>query len=80
MLTDVLVLNTPWVARPERPFLLFTKSWLAEASHVSRCQGSSTRPIPLPEALSALASLSIWGRVSGGSAGLSPALVKAFWL
>ncbi len=36
--------------------------------------------MPLPEALSALASVSIWGSVAGGSAGLRPAFVKAFSL
>ncbi len=78
--TDVLLLNTPLVARLLRPFLLFTKSVLAEASQVSRCHGSRTSPMPLPEALSALASLTIWGSVAGGSVGLRPALVKAFSL
>ncbi len=33
--------------------------------------------MPEPEALSALASDTIWGSVVGGSAGLSPAFVKA---
>ena len=73
-------LNMAWVARADRPLLLLTKSVLAVDSQVSRCQGSSTRPMPLPEVFSALASAVIWGRVSGGSLGLSPALVKAFSL
>ena len=34
----------------------------------------------MPDALSALASASICGRVAGGEAGFSPALVKANWL
>ena len=36
--------------------------------------------MPLPEALSALASATIWASVAGGSVGLRPAFVKAFWL
>ncbi len=78
--TAVLLSNAPAVARALRPFLLFTKSWFADASHVSRCQGSSTRPMPLPDALSDLASLSICGSVVGGTAAFKPAFVKAFWL
>ena len=54
METEVLVLNTPAVARALRPFLLFTKSWLADASQVSRCHGSRTRPMPLPGGLERL--------------------------
>lgn len=59
------------------PLLLFTKSWLAVASHVSRCHGSSFRAVPLPEAFSALASATYWDSVVGGEFGFSPALVKA---
>src|SRR6516165_4679806 len=80
MLTAVGVLNTPEVARAWRPFLLFTNSWLAVDSQVSRCQGSSTRPMPLPAALSVLASATICDSVSGGLFGLRPAFVNAFWL
>ncbi len=80
MLIEVWVSKAPLVARLLRPFSLFTKSWLAVASHVSRCHGSSTRPMPLPAALSALASASIWGSVDGGSFGLRPALMKEFSL
>ena len=36
--------------------------------------------MPLPDALSALASASICASVVGGSSGLRPALVNAFWL
>ena len=68
--TEVLVLNDA-LGGPRRcaRCSLFTKSWLAEASHVSRCHGSRTRPMPLPEALSALASrqhLRQGGRGVGG--------------
>src|SRR6516162_11377375 len=80
METPTELLNTPAVARPLRPFLLLTKSWLAEANQVSRCQGSSTSPMPLPDALSFWASVSIAERVSGGLAGLRPAFVNEFWL
>ena len=76
--TDVFVLNAPADARVARPFLLFTKSWFAVASHVSRCHGSRTRPMPLPAALSVLASATICGSVEGGL--VIPAFVKAFWL
>ena len=78
--TAVLVSKAALVARPLRPLLLLTKSWLAVASHVSRCQGSRTRPMPLPEAFSALASASICGSVAGGSFGFRPAFVNAFSL
>ena len=72
--------KTTLVARAFLPLLLFTKSWLAVASQVSRCQGSSTSPVPLPEALSALASVSSSGNVAGGEFGFNPAFVKASWL
>ena len=78
--TAVLFSKVAFVARALRPLLLLTKSWLAVASQVSRCHGSRTRPMPLPEAFSALASVRNAGSVAGGSAGLRPAFVKAFWL
>ena len=78
--TAVLDSKAAVVARALRPLLLLTKSWLAVASHVSRCQGSRTRPMPLPEAFSALASVSICGSVAGGSFGFRPAFVNAFSL
>src|ERR1700733_14026815 len=51
-----LGVKPPLVGPPLRPLSLFTNSSLALASHVSRCQASRTRPMPVPEALSALAS------------------------
>jgi hypothetical protein len=76
----VLVWTVTLVARPFLPLLLSTKVWLAVLNQVSRCHGSSFRPVPLPEALSALASATYWGSVVGGAFGFSPALVKASWL
>ena len=54
--TPVELLKAPLVARSARPLELFTKSLLAVASQVSRCQGSSFRPVPTPWALRAAAS------------------------
>src|ERR1039458_8949185 len=76
----VLFAKATLVARPWRPLSLFTNSWLALASQVSRCQGSRTSPMPVPDALSALASASICGRVVGGAAEFRPALVNESWL
>ncbi len=72
--------KTALVARADRPLPLFTKGSLAVDSHVSRYQGSRTRPVPMPWALSAAASLSIWASVAGGSSGLSPAVLNEFLL